>query len=48
METSRRELAAMMALGGAGMALTSAQSSAQAATPVQAKLVHHVFFWLKR
>ena len=48
METSRRELAAMMALGGAGMALTSTQASAQAATPVQAKLVHHVFFWLKR
>lgn len=48
METSRRELAAMMALGGAGMALSSTQASAQAATPVQAKLVHHVFFWLKR
>ena len=48
METSRRELAAMMALGGAGMALSSTQASVQAATPVQAKLVHHVFFWLKR
>ena len=50
METSRRELAAMMALGGAGMALTSTQASAQssAPAPVQAKLVHHVFFWLKR
>lgn len=49
METSRRELAAMMALGGAGMALSSAQAAAQTATPaVQAKLVHHVFFWLKR
>jgi hypothetical protein len=48
METSRRELAAMMALGGAGMALSSTQASAQTATPVQANLVHHVFFWLKR
>ncbi|MEC3912462.1 Dabb family protein [Sphingobium sp. CR2-8] len=45
METSRREMAAMMALGGAGMAL----SPASAATPAtQPKLVHHVFFWLKR
>ncbi|MDF0542290.1 Dabb family protein [Sphingobium sp. H39-3-25] len=43
MEKSRREMTAMMALGGAGMAL----SSAKAQTP-PAKLVHHVFFWLKR
>ncbi|MCI4591677.1 Dabb family protein [Sphingobium sp. BYY-5] len=44
METSRREIAAMIMLGGTGAAL----SSAKAATPAtEAKLVHHVFFWLK-
>lgn len=45
MEASRREMAAMMALGGAGIAL----SPARAATPTgsAATLVHHVFFWLK-
>jgi hypothetical protein len=38
-------MAAMMTLGSAGMAL----SSARAETPsTKAKLVHHVFFWLKR
>lgn len=37
-------MAAMMAMGGVGVAL----SSAKAATPsAGAKLVHHVFFWLK-
>ena len=37
-------MAAMMAMGGVGAAL----SSAKAATPqAQTRLVHHVFFWLK-
>jgi hypothetical protein len=42
MKTSRRELAAMVALGGAGMAMTPARAA------TQPQLVHHVFFWLKR
>lgn len=45
METSRREVAAMIALGGAGIALSPA--SVEAAN-VETNLVHHVFFWLKR
>ena len=39
----------MMALGGAGMALTPAAATAKAKPgATQARLVHHVFFWLKR
>nr|AAS87332.1 hypothetical protein [uncultured Gammaproteobacteria bacterium] len=45
MEASRRELAAMIALGSTGIALSSAQAGT---LPEQTKLVHHVFFWLKR
>ncbi len=45
METSRREMAAMIALGSASMALSSARAATPASTP---SLVHHVFFWLKR
>lgn len=38
----------MMAIGGAGMAGGLSGSEAQAAAaPVPAKVVHHVFFWLK-
>lgn len=49
METSRRELAAMIALGSTGIALSSASSPAEAVTsPASPALVHHVFFWLKR
>lgn len=49
MEASRREMAAMIALGGTGIALgaTGAATGAEAAT-VRPRLVHHVFFWLKR
>jgi hypothetical protein len=47
MEASRRELAAMIALGSTGIALSTAGSGAEAAT-TRPKLVHHVFFWLKR
>lgn len=42
MKTSRRELAAMVALGGAAMSITPAKAA------TQPQLVHHVFFWLKR
>lgn len=38
-------MAAMIALGGAGAVLSSAKA---ATPPVEAKLVHHVFFWLKK
>jgi hypothetical protein len=38
-------MAAMMTLGSAGMALSSAKAETP---PAKAKLVHHVFFWLKR
>lgn len=44
MEASRREVAALMALGSSGISL----SSAKAASTAQPALVHHVFFWLKR
>lgn len=49
MEASRRELAAMIALGGTGIALsaTIAGTETEAAT-LRPALVHHVFFWLKR
>lgn len=49
MESSRRDLMMMMALGGAGAAAaTGAASGAEAAAPaIPAKVVHHVFFWLK-
>lgn len=47
METSRRDMAKMMALGGAGMALSSAEATAKTdGSGSGAKLVHHVFFWL--
>jgi len=45
MHTSRRELAAMIALGGAGMVHSSTAASPSSAP---SGLVHHVFFWLKR
>lgn len=45
MEASRRELAAMIALGSAGIAVSSAKAETPSAKPA---LVHHVFFWLKR
>lgn len=45
MEASRRELAAMIALGSAGLATSSAKAQT---LPAQPKLVHHVFFWLKQ
>lgn len=45
METSRRELAAMIALGSAGAALSPAL--AEGATAGSPSLIHHVFFWLK-
>ncbi len=45
METSRRELTAMIALGGAGIAASSAKAET---SPSQAQVVHHVFFWLAR
>lgn len=45
MKTSRREVAAMIAMGGAGVALSSKEAAA--VTPTGMKLVHHVFFWLK-
>jgi hypothetical protein len=45
METSRRELAAMIALGSTGIALSPARA---APPPGSSKLVHHVFFWLKQ
>ncbi|MGF7156024.1 Dabb family protein [Novosphingobium gossypii] len=49
METSRRELAAMIALGSTGIALSSTSSPAQTGTTLASPaLVHHVFFWLKR
>ncbi|WP_420144731.1 Dabb family protein [Sphingobium sp.] len=39
----------MMALGGAGIAISATGSAAEAKTPSAApSLVHHVFFWLKR
>lgn len=46
MDVTRREIAAMMALGsaGAGAALTPTTA---AAAPPAAALVHHVFFWLR-
>nr|WP_256869385.1 Dabb family protein [Sphingobium lactosutens] len=37
-------MAAMMAMGGVGAALSSAKA---APPPEEARLVHHVFFWLK-
>jgi len=46
MEASRRELAAMIALGSTGIALSAATGTEAATT--RPKLVHHVFFWLKR
>lgn len=46
METSRREMAAMMALGGAGMALSASAGAAK--TQSTGRLVHHVFFWLNQ
>lgn len=50
MEASRRELAAMIALGSTGIGLSSAKASSAKAEAVsmQPKLVHHVFFWLKQ
>ncbi|VXC72674.1 Dabb family protein [Sphingomonas sp. 8AM] len=48
MDAGRREMMAMMAIGGAGMAGALSGGEAQAAAaPVPAKVVHHVFFWLK-
>ncbi len=47
MEASRRELAAMIALGSAGIAVSSAKAGTPPA-PEQPRLVHHVFFWLKQ
>lgn len=44
MDVTRREIAAMMAIGGAGAALGPTTASA---APPTAALVHHVFFWLK-
>lgn len=45
MDKSRREIAAMIALGGTGAVLSGAMA---ATPPVETKLVHHVFFWLKQ
>lgn len=45
MEASRRELAAMIAMGSTGIALSSAKAETPLARPT---LVHHVFFWLKQ
>lgn len=45
MQTSRRELAAMIALSSAGM-VHSATAANTSSAP--SRLVHHVFFWLKR
>ncbi len=42
MKTSRRELAAMVALGGTALSIAPAKAA------TQPQLVHHVFFWLKR
>ena len=52
MDVTRREIAAMMAISGAGAALASTTTTATAATvasatPPARALVHHVFFWLK-
>jgi hypothetical protein len=40
-------MAAMMALGGAALALSPASASTPPPPP-PGRLVHHVFFWLKR
>jgi hypothetical protein len=45
-ESSRRDLMMMMALGGAG-AMAAAGEATAAAPAIPAKVVHHVFFWLK-
>lgn len=45
MDASRRDVAAMIALGGSAMALSAAGAEA---APTRPGLVHHVFFWLKR
>lgn len=44
MDAGRREVMAMMAIGGAGMAASPADATAKT---VPAKVLHHVFFWLK-
>lgn len=44
MEATRREMAAMIALGSTAATFSSA---AAGVLPSQPKLVHHVFFWLK-
>lgn len=46
MDAGRREVMALMAMGGAGIAVTPADAAATAAR-VPATLIHHVFFWLK-
>lgn len=46
MDVTRREIAAMMAIGSVGAGAALASTSATAAPPAAA-LVHHVFFWLK-
>lgn len=48
METSRRDVATMIALGAAGMAGSTAAESAidKSGQGVRPALVHHVFFWL--
>lgn len=46
MDTNRREMMAMVAAGGAG-AMAAAGGAEAAARPIEAKLLHHVFFWLK-
>lgn len=47
MDTNRRDLMTMMALGGAGAVAATATDAAAKARPIEAKLIHHVFFWLK-
>ncbi len=48
METSRRDIATMMALGAAGMAMpgTADAAAGKDGKGGQPTLVHHVFFWL--
>lgn len=48
METSRRDVATMMALGAAGLAasVTADAATGKKGQGAQPTLVHHVFFWL--
>jgi hypothetical protein len=48
MPVNRREIVKAVALGGAAVVSGAASAASAAPGPEAAKLVHHVFFWLKR